>query len=59
MDAPLCVWHAPRMDAQPNPQSTARERFMAAMRKILTVPKEEILRREEEYRKARGKQKPR
>ena len=36
------------------PEPAPFEKFREAMKHILTVPKAEVLRREEEYRKARG-----
>lgn len=37
-------------------QLTPREKFLGAMRKIITVPKSEVLRREKEAKEARGRQ---
>lgn len=43
----------------PKPEQTPAERFHDAMKRIVSVPKEEIQRREEQYRKQRaGEQKP-
>jgi hypothetical protein len=46
------------MSEQPAPaEPSPKHKFVAAMQKILSVPKTEILRREEEYRKQRAAQK--
>ncbi|MEI9895878.1 MAG: hypothetical protein WDN28_18885 [Chthoniobacter sp.] len=46
------------MSDQPAPaEPTPEQRFRDALKKIVDVPKDEILRREEEYRRQRAKAK--